>query len=166
MSDNPSSRRAARRLDAILRLVRAGPIRSQAELRQALKLRGIVVAQPTLSRDVRELGLAKTPHGYVVPDAPGTHFAPATVRGSKRERTLRMFALSVQAAGSIVVVRTPPAGAQPMARALDEAMLPSVVGTVAGDDTVFVATPGDRVALALARRLSATFAERQAPASA
>ena len=145
-----------RRHEAIVDLVRTGTVRSQADLRQLLRKRGFVVAQPTLSRDLRELGLAKTPRGYLAPEASVTQFAPAAVREEKLERALRAFALSVRAAGSLVVIKTPPAGSHPVARALDEAELPGVVGTIAGDDTVFVATPSDGAARALARRLAAS----------
>jgi len=148
------------RQEAILGLIRSGTVRSQVELQQLLRRRGIAVAQPTLSRDLRELGLAKTPRGYLVPDGTVTHFAPTQVREAKLDRALRGFALSVRAAGSLVVVKTPPAAAQPVARALDEAPLPEVVGTIAGDDTVFVATPSDGAARALARRLTASLARR------
>jgi len=166
MSDNQLGQGSTQRKDIILQLVRSGTVRSQAELRQALRRRGIAVAQPTLSRDLRELGLAKTPRGYVVPEAAGAQFAPGTVREAKLARALRMFALSVQAAGSLVVIRTPSASAHPMARALDEATLPSIAGTVAGDDTVFVATPGERVARALARQLRAALEQGHAPPGA
>lgn len=155
-----------RRQELIVGLVRSGAVRSQGELQQLLRKRGIVVAQPTLSRDLRELGLAKTPLGYLAPDGAGTRFAPAGMRAAKLERALRGSALSVQAAGSLVVVKTPPAAAQPVARALDEAGLADVVGTIAGDDTVFVATSGDRAALALARRLVASLERRAARAGA
>ncbi len=63
--------------------------------------------------------------------------------------------LSVRAAGSLVVIKTPPAAAQPVARALDEIPPGDVVGTIAGDDTVFVATASERAARALGRRLAA-----------
>jgi transcriptional regulator of arginine metabolism len=66
--------------------------------------------------------------------------------------------LSVRAAASLVVIRTPPAGAHPLARALDEADLPDLVGTIAGDDTVFVAATGPTAALRLERRLRAPLA--------
>src|SRR3989454_298363 len=82
--------------------------------------RGTVVAQPTLSRDLRVLGLAKTPRGYIVPEA-AVQFAPAATRDATLQRAIRTFVVSVQVAGSLVVVRTPPAGAHPVARALDEA---------------------------------------------
>jgi transcriptional regulator of arginine metabolism len=146
-------RSSRQRHQAIVQLIRSRPVRSQEELRQLLRQLGFVVAQPTLSRDVRELGLAKTPRGYVAPDAAVAQFAPAAMRHAKLDRALRSLALSVQVAGALIVVKTPPAAAQPVARALDEAPLTGVAGTIAGDDTVFVATPSERVARALARRL-------------
>jgi transcriptional regulator of arginine metabolism len=160
MTEHTNGPSTTQRQDAILQLVQSGSVRSQTELRQLLERRGIVVAQPTLSRDLRVLGLAKTPRGYVVPDAAVTQFAPAAAREAKLHRALRTYAVSVQAAGSLVVVRTPAAAAHPLARALDEASLPGVAGTIAGDDTVFIATPGDRAARALARRLTAGVARR------
>jgi transcriptional regulator of arginine metabolism len=140
-----------RRRREILALVGAGGVRSQEELQRRLRRRGIAVAQPTLSRDLKALGLAKTPAGYVTPSA-GV-FVAAEARLGALERAVGEFVLSVRAAASLVVVRTPPAGAHPLARALDEADLPDVVGTIAGDDTVFVATPGPSAALRLERRL-------------
>jgi transcriptional regulator of arginine metabolism len=157
---------APQRQAVILRLIGSRSVRSQEELRQLLRAQGVRVTQPTLSRDMRELGLAKTPRGYVAAEAAVSQFAPAPTRQIKLERTLRALALSVQAAGSLVVVRTPPAGAQPVARALDEAILPGVAGTIAGDDTVFIATPGERVARMLARRLAAALAGRASEAGA
>ena len=68
----------------------------------------------------------------------------------------------MRAAASLVVVRTPPAGAHPLARALDEADLPDVIGTIAGDDTVFVATSGPTAALRLERRLRTPLAPARA----
>jgi transcriptional regulator of arginine metabolism len=153
-----------RRQEAIVDLARSGTVRSQAEFQQLLRRRGILVAQPTLSRDLRELGLAKTPRGYLVPQAPQaqvvTQFAPAATRETKLRRALRGSALSVRAAGSLVVVRTPPAAAHALARALDEAELAGVVGTIAGDDTVFVATPSESAARVLARRMAASLERR------
>ena len=151
---------SGRRQEIIVDLVRAGTVRSQAELQQLLRKRGIVVAQPTLSRDLRELGLAKTPRGYLAPQGAVMQFAPAAMREEKLRRALRGFALSVVPAGSLVVVKTPPASAHPVARALDEAELAGVVGSIAGDDTVFVATPSERAARALARRLTASLEQR------
>jgi len=149
-----------RRREAIVALARAGTVRSQGEFQHLLRQRGIVVAQPTLSRDLRELGLAKTPRGYLAPQAAPAAFAPAAAREAALQRTLRASVLSARPAGSLVVVKTPPAGAHPVARALDEAELAGVVGTIAGDDTVFVATPSEGAARALARRLTASLERR------
>ena len=158
MNEHPE-KSSRQRQEVIVDLVRSGTVRSQAQFQQLLRKRGIVVAQPTLSRDLRELGLAKTPLGYLVPPT-ADRFAPSAMREEKLRRALRGFALSVVPAGSLVVIRTPPASAHPVARALDEAEFAAVVGTIAGDDTVFVATPGERAARALARRLTASLERR------
>jgi transcriptional regulator of arginine metabolism len=143
-----------RRRAAILRLVTERPVRSQADLQRLLRRRGFAAAQATLSRDVRDLGLARTPTGYAAPPAPSP-FVPAGRRQEVLDRTLVRDALSVRAAGTLVVIRTPAAGAHPVARALDEAAIPGVAGTIAGDDTIFVATPDAPSARRLARRLAA-----------
>jgi transcriptional regulator of arginine metabolism len=156
-----SDRRGVRRHETILALVRSGSVRSQGQLQRLLRRRGLAVTQPTLSRDLRDLGLAKTPRGYVAPadGAAGRYVTPA--RGEARlGRALRGFALSARAAGSLVVVKTPPAAAPPLARALDEAGLAEAMGAIAGDDTIFIATRGDRTARALARRLTAALTRR------
>lgn len=150
---------AGRRRREILALVNRGGVRSQEELQRRLRRRGIAAAQPTLSRDLKTLGLAKTPTGYVA--TPGDVFVPAETRRSALDRALGDFVLSVRAAASLVVVRTPPAGAHPLARALDEADLPEVVGTIAGDDTVFVAATGPAAARLLERRLRAPLGARK-----
>src|SRR5262247_1512785 len=152
--NEPRDPGSLRRQEIILDVVRGSAVRSQGELQQLLRKRGIAVAQPTLSRDLRELGLAKTPRGYLAPGVAVARFAPAALREEKLRRILRSFALSVRPAGSLVVVKTPPAAAHPVARAIDEAELAGVVGTIAGDDTVFGATQTDGVAGAMARRLS------------
>ena len=144
---------AGRRRREILGLVGRGGVRSQEDLQRRLRRRGIAVAQPTLSRDLKALGLAKTPSGYVA--GPVGAFVPAAARAGALDRAVDEFVLSVRAAASLVVVRTPPAGAHPLARALDEADLPEVVGTIAGDDTVFVATTGPAAAQLVERRLRA-----------
>jgi transcriptional regulator of arginine metabolism len=148
------------RRSEILKLVREGGARSQVEIQRRLRRRGIAVGQPTLSRDLRALGLAKTPDGYIPPGQAPT--ASVQVRQTALDRALGEAALSVRAAASLVVIRTPPAGAHPLARALDEALLDDVVGTVAGDDTVFVATPSPAAAHHLERRLRAPLTPRHA----
>jgi transcriptional regulator of arginine metabolism len=134
---------ALRRRDEILKVIRETPVHSQEELQQRLRDRGFLVAQPTLSRDLRDLGLAKSPRGYVAPE-PGGSFAPSDPldrahREERMERALRAFAVSVATAGSLVVVKTPSASAHTLCRTMDEAELPDSVGTIAGDDTIFLA---------------------------
>jgi transcriptional regulator of arginine metabolism len=146
---------ALRRRDEILKVIRDGGVRSQEELQHRLARRGIDVAQPTLSRDLKDLGLAKTAAGYVVPGAEaGAGDGDLRARREERlERALREWVLGVETAGSLVVLKTPPAAANPVARAVDEAALEGVVGTIAGDDTIFLAATSAAAAARLARRL-------------
>jgi transcriptional regulator of arginine metabolism len=155
----PGSGEAGRRRREILALVSHGGVRSQEELQRRLRRRGIAAAQPTLSRDLKTLGLVKTPTGYVT--TPASAFVPTGTRRGALDRAIGEFVVSVRAASSLVVVRTPPAGAHPLARALDEADLPEVVGTIAGDDTVFVAATGPATARLLERRLRAPLEARK-----
>ncbi len=154
-----------RRRDEMLRIIREATVRSQDELQRLLRHRGYPAAQPTVSRDLRELGVAKGPAGYVLPAAavpsPGAPLraadaAPAAGKGEEKlSRAVREFVLSVEPAGSLVVLRTPPADASPVARAIDETSLPEIVGTISGDDTIFLATRSAAAAAALTRRLRA-----------
>ena len=143
---------ALRRRTEILRLVRGRSVRSQEELQALLRRRGFAVAQPTLSRDVRHLGLARTPTGYAAPSDPSL-FVPGDQRAELLDQRLRLSVLSVRAAGTLVIVRTPPAGADPIARAIDEAGLPDVAGTIAGDDTVLIITPNKKSRESLQRKI-------------
>jgi transcriptional regulator of arginine metabolism len=158
---------ALRRRDEILKVIREHAIHSQEELQQRLAERGFAVAQPTLSRDLKDLGLAKTPSGYVAPD-PGEAFDAIAFRGRLRERqeerltrAIDEFVLSVARAGTLVVIKTPPAAAHPVARAIDEASIEGAVGTIAGDDTIFLAAETGDAAARLAARLSATLNQRR-----
>ncbi len=145
---------ALRRRDEILKVIRGGAVHSQEELQHRLQRRGIDVAQPTLSRDIKDLGLAKTSGGYVVPGDEVSRDGELRARREERlERALREWVLGVATAGNLVVVKTPPAAANPVARALDEAELDEVVGTIAGDDTIFLAALTAAAAQRLARRL-------------
>ena len=148
---------ALRRRDEILKVVRAAPVHSQEELAQRLARRGISVAQPTLSRDLKDLGLAKTSAGYAAPgvsDAPAGEDVQARLE-ERRNRVFLEFVLGVERAGTLVILKTPPAAAHPVARAIDEAGLDGTAGTIAGDDTIFIATPSVAAATRVARRLSA-----------
>jgi len=127
------------RHEEIVNIVREQTIHSQDELLSILRKRGFRVTQPTLSRDMRDLGLAKTAAGYVLPGElpPVALFVP---RGEERlEHLLRDSIIFAEAAGNLVVLKTPPAAAQPVASALDAAPPEDCLGTVGGDDTIFVA---------------------------
>lgn len=148
------------RRHTILRIVSEGRVRSQEELQERLRRQGIRVTQPTLSRDLKDLAIAKSPTGYVttasegVPAAPPAGEASAEVkRAETLDRTLREFALSVDRSGTLVVIKTPPASANPVARAIDDARLPGSAGTIAGDDTIFLAARSASHAARLAARL-------------
>lgn len=158
MNIHASGGDALRRRETILEIVRQHSVHSQEELLSFLRKRGFAVTQPTLSRDLRELGLAKTPAGYVAPGeiglpAPTPIFASRDRREERLNHLLRDFVLSAEAAGHLVVLRTPAASAQPVASALDGAALPDVLGTVGGDDTIFVALRTADAAATFARHV-------------
>lgn len=145
------------RHDEILRIIRESQAGSQQEILVHLQRRGIQVTQPTLSRDIRELGLVKSPAGYAAPSDLASTSQPLLSPTRNREQhfndAVRSFVVSAAQSGAFVVLRTPPAEAQPVARAVDEAGMPKVLGTIGGDDTVFVATPSSRDATSLVRHI-------------
>ncbi len=127
------------RQSAILRLVRDRALSTQAELVQALRDEGHDVVQTTVSRDVTELGLVKVraPSGRLIYAAPGTGDAD---RLRAIGAALRRYATGVEAAsGGLVVVSTPSGYASALAQAIDEGCHPSIAGTLAGDNTIFIA---------------------------
>ena len=136
------------RQNQILKLIRSRSIHTQDELARALKALKIPATQVTLSRDIRDLGLVKTPAGYaqVGVDAMATPGAPDV------ETLAREVLLDVRLAQNLLVLRTPPANANALAAALDHAEWPEVTGTIAGDDTVLVVAPNNRTAQALCVR--------------
>jgi transcriptional regulator of arginine metabolism len=126
------------RQGAILRLVQQRELGTQAEVADALRAEGFDAVQTTVSRDIAQLGLVKTRGAegrlvYALPGAADLH------RLSELTSALRRWAITLDATGNLTVVRTPPGAANALALAIDEARLPDVVGTVAGDDTIFVA---------------------------
>ncbi|MBV8842859.1 MAG: ArgR family transcriptional regulator [Bryobacterales bacterium] len=132
----------------ILKLIRSREIYTQEELAHTLRHLGIAATQVTLSRDIRDLGLVKTIHGYA---EPAEAAAPA---GPDVETVARDSLLDVRVAQNLLVLRTPPAMANPLASALDHADWPEVVGTIAGDDTVLVVAPDSKAAAALRAKLT------------
>ena len=139
----------ASRQKAILELLHRGPVESQEELQRVLARRGFDAGQATLSRDIRELGVVKTPEGYQVAAA---SFASEPVLPSV-SRLVREFVVDVRLAQNMLVLKTSVGSAQPVAAAVDAEDWPEVVGTLAGDDTILVISPDNRTAQQLARRI-------------
>ncbi|MBW3592197.1 MAG: arginine repressor [Actinobacteria bacterium] len=126
------------RQGAILRLVRERELSTQAEVADALRAEGIEAVQTTVSRDIARLGLVKTRNaeGKLVYALPGTEDLN---RLSELTAALRRWTASIDSTGSLVVLKTPAGYASALARAIDDARVADIVGTVAGDDTIFVA---------------------------
>jgi len=120
----------ARRAKAIS-LIKGGKITSQSDLVKELKKAGFSVTQTTASRDLDEIGALRGRNGYTIADSDDGSIARSMPLPGD-------LILSVEASGNLAVVRTPPGGAQFLASALDHAALSSIIGTIAGDDTVLV----------------------------
>lgn len=134
----------------VVELVAGGGVKSQYELQERLAEAGIVVNQATLSRDVRALGLLKGKDGYELPAT----LAPVAGEAGLHV-AIQTWLTSVELAGNLVVLKTPPGGATPLAIAIDRSGWKEAVGTIAGDDTLFVATRSN----ADARRVEALLNE-------
>lgn len=143
----------AQRQQAIARLLRRRPVTSQAMLGTLLRQRGLRVTQATLSRDLEELGAYKAR----MPDGRVAYRLPEDPAGSvdHLQRMLLEFASDVAASGPLVVIRTPPGCAQPVARALDTADVKDIIGTLAGDDTILIVCREGVAGRTVARRLEA-----------
>ena len=120
----------------IIDLLKREPIATQADLCEKLARRGIQVTQATVSRDIEELGLIKTRNGYRMPGSTASPKLPQPALPI----ILKEFLWEVRKASNLVVIITHPGNAHSVAAALDAEQWPEVVGTVAGDDTIFIAT--------------------------
>jgi len=140
------------RQQAILRLVRERALATQAELAEALREEGHDVVQTTVSRDVHELGLVKVraPSGRLIYAAPGADDAD---RKRAIGVAMRRYATAVERAGPLVVVATPSGYASALAQAIDEGSHPGIAGTIAGDNTIFLAPREGTTAAALTDEL-------------
>ncbi|MBP2665661.1 MAG: argR [Firmicutes bacterium] len=120
-------------------------IRTQDELAEALRGEGIDVTQATVSRDIKEMMLVKVPTGdgnyrYAFPSDHN-----ATVSVARLEKTFQDSVLSVNSSGNIIVLRTLPGTAQAVAYVLDNVRWPEIIGTVAGDDTIFLVVKPEKI---------------------
>jgi transcriptional regulator of arginine metabolism len=139
------------RRDAIVRILRTGAVGRQAELVELLHREGFDATQSSVSRDLRELGVVKGADRYLLPAAEDaltpSHF-----------EDVRSFMKGYRAAGpTLTVLRTTTGAAQSVAIAIDKAHWPEIVGTIAGDDTIFIATESVRAQRRLHDHLRSTF---------
>jgi transcriptional regulator of arginine metabolism len=121
----------------ILRLVADATISNQVELRRRLAAQRLRVTQATLSRDLQELRLVKTHEGY----KRANNLPEESHNFTALTRALAEFLIDIRPAENILVLKSPPGGAQALAAAVDGAKFPEIAGTVAGDDTVLIVTP-------------------------
>jgi transcriptional regulator of arginine metabolism len=131
----------------IVEITKKHPVSSQEELSTLLKAAGIRVTQSTLSRDIRELGLAKVRGFYQTQEGGKAPAGPAT------RRSIQQLALSAHVSGNILMVRTAPGDAHSMGVILDAADWPEIIGTVAGDDTVFALLRNPRLGKRILKRI-------------
>ncbi|NWG13476.1 MAG: arginine repressor [Acidobacteria bacterium] len=132
----------------IIELVRENAVTSQKELARCLKMRGFHATQSTLSRDIREIGLVKARGSYQL--SPQSAVVP---EDRLLRRTFRDLLVRVAGSGNIVMVKTPPGNGHSLGVVLDAAQWPEILGTVAGDDTVFILLKSARLGARVIRRI-------------
>lgn len=149
------------RQEAIRRIIRAHEVATQEELGQRLTREGFEVTQATLSRDLAQLGAMRVsrPEGGTVY---GLETAPPP-SSEARLRELGELILSVEDNEQLVVMRTRPGSASLVAVAVDQARLPECLGTIAGDDTIFIAPARGRTPRGLNRKLKSLFGKEDTP---
>jgi transcriptional regulator of arginine metabolism len=162
----PNTRAARHRL--IVELLGRHSVGSQSALLGLLASEGFVVTQATLSRDLDELAATKIagPNGemvYVVPAEGGDSrpVAPDPDPTARLVKVAQDVLVGIDHSGNIVILRTPPGGAQYLASAIDRSSFPDVIGTVAGDDTVLLVTRGAHGGSAVARTLLGLLEQRR-----
>jgi transcriptional regulator of arginine metabolism len=141
---------APARRSMLVKIIREGTVRRQTELVVLLRKSGHIATQSSVSRDLRELGVAKMGDRYVLPET------AAPVKNDFS--TLKQFVNARLTAGTnLTVLKTTIGSAQSVAVAIDTARWPEVVGTISGDDTIFIATSGAEAQRKLSERLLAIF---------
>ncbi|MEX1295440.1 MAG: arginine repressor [Candidatus Limnocylindrales bacterium] len=142
------------RQQAVADVVRDRRLRTQRELVAALKDKGFRVTQATVSRDVAEMGLVKVRiDGAQVYALPSAEEALELGGDQRLTQLLRDLPIEVRRSGTMLVIRAVPGSAHAIAAALDRAHWRDVLGTIAGDDTLFVACTDDRALARVKRRL-------------
>ncbi len=149
---------ADRRRDAVARIIRTRAIGTQEELLAALSGAGFRATQATLSRDLARLGAHR-----VSRREGGARYELSDGAGENGLGALRALVREISANASLVVIRTHPGSAPAIARAIDLSDVPEVLGTIAGDDTIFVAPARDLRPRRLASRLAEILSLPSAP---
>jgi transcriptional regulator of arginine metabolism len=144
--------RKQERQSAILDLIAEHVVGSQEELRHLLLARGMDVTQATLSRDLRDLHLAR------ISEAGGARYVLPETLAADDDKPLLTVLLpqlfsEVDGVGELIVLHTVASGAQPIAEAIDQEEFPEVLGTIAGDDTILIVTRSVAARVALTERL-------------
>jgi transcriptional regulator of arginine metabolism len=150
LRSDPDNSSAPARRTTLAKIIREQSVGRQSELVAMLRKQGHVATQSSVSRDLRELGVAKLGQRYVLPE-PG-----ASIKNDFS--TLKQFVSAVLRAGAnLTVLKTAVGAAQSVAVAIDSARWPEVIGTISGDDTIFIATSGAREQQKLQARLYSIF---------
>jgi transcriptional regulator of arginine metabolism len=142
----------ARRQKAIAEIIRTTPVASQEDVTARLAALGYRVTQATVSRDLDQLGAVKVKRGGVMSYALPEQIGSSDWAAARLQRIFAEWVQSVEAAGNIVVLKTPPGSAHLVGVAIDQAKLPEIAGTICGDDTLFVALREGVVSGILAER--------------
>lgn len=129
----------SRRQKAIAELIRTGSAGSQDEVTAKLAALGYAVTQATVSRDLEQIGAVKVKRGGVLAYALPDQISGSDWAAARLEHILSEWVQSVEAAGNLIVLKTPPGSAHLVGLALDQSHLPEIAGTVSGDDTLFLA---------------------------
>ena len=141
----------ARRRQAMAELIRSDSLSSQEQLAERLSELGYVVTQATISRDLDQIGAVKVRRGGQL-----SYALPHQVQAAAEPRlaaVLRDFARSIETAANLVVIKTPPGSAHMIGVALDRSDFAEIIGTICGDDTIFVACASSEAAAQVATKL-------------
>jgi transcriptional regulator of arginine metabolism len=150
LRSEPEQGNAPARRIVLAKIIREQVVGRQTELVALLRKLGVVATQSSVSRDLRELGVAKMGDRYVLPSA--------STQAKSDFSTLKQFVSARLTAGNnLTVLKTTIGSAQSVAVAIDSAQWPEVVGTISGDDTIFIATAGAEAQRQLGDRLFAIF---------
>ena len=142
----------ARRQKLIADMIRSDGVGSQEEVTARLAGLGIAVTQATVSRDLDQMGAVKVKRGGVLGYALPDQVTESDWAAARLDRILAEWVRSVEAAGNLVVLKTPPGSAHLVGLAIDQANLPEIAGTICGDDTLFLALRDGTAAGAIAHR--------------